>query len=188
MTGLRLEVCICLTVDYEQSLSFFCSPSSKTGGTQMATRVTDGARWERHEKREKKGKNPLTRRTPCTFNRSRANFNGPIRNTFIVFCWNQSETILLQGSPELSMSLLYMRRRAPGRDCFSQDKQTAAELPKKGKFETLKGFGGLKIYLQAWEIIGFKQQKENQLVITKKNKKPIYNQKLTEIVVGEWVQ
>ena len=69
-----------------------------------------------------------------------------------------------------------------------QDKQTAAELPKKGKFETLKGFGGLKIYLQAWEIIGFKQQKENQLVITKKNKKPIYNQKLTEIVVGEWVQ
>ena len=52
MTGLRLEVCICLAVDYEQSLSFFCSPSSKTGGTQMATRVTDGARWERHEKIE----------------------------------------------------------------------------------------------------------------------------------------
>ena len=69
-----------------------------------------------------------------------------------------------------------------------QDKQTAAELQKKGKFETLKGFGGLKIYLQAWEIIGFKQQKENQPVITKKNKEPIYNQKLTEIVVGEWVQ
>ena len=188
MKGLRLEVCICLTVDYEQSLSFFCSPSTKTGDTQMATRVTDGARWERHEKREKKGKNLLTRQTRCTFNRSRANFNGPIRNTFIVYCWNQSEAILLQGSPELSMSLFYMRRRAPGRDSSHQDKQTAAELPKKGKFETLKGFGGLKIYLQAWEIIGFKEQKENQLVITKKNKEPIYNQKLNEIVVGEWVQ
>ena len=32
----------------------------------------------------------------------------------------------------------------------------------------------------------FKQQKENQLVITEKNNEP--NQKLTEIVVGEWVQ
>ena len=64
MTGLRLEVCICLTVDYEQSLSFFCSPSSKTGETQMATRVTDGARWERLEKREKKREKPA--HTPDT--------------------------------------------------------------------------------------------------------------------------
>ena len=62
------------------------------------------------------GKNPLTRQTRRTFNRSRANLNGPIRNTFIVFCWNQSETILLQGSPELLISLLYMRRRTLGRD------------------------------------------------------------------------
>ena len=64
------------------------------------------------------GKNPLTRQTRRTFNRSRANLNRPIRNTFIVFCWNQSETILLQGSPELLICLLYMRRRALGRDCF----------------------------------------------------------------------
>ena len=62
------------------------------------------------------GKNPLTRQTRRTFNRSRANLNGPIRYTFIVFCLNQSETILLQGSPELLISLLYMRRRAQGRD------------------------------------------------------------------------
>ena len=34
------------SIDYEQSL-FFCSPSSKTRDTQMATRETDGARWER---------------------------------------------------------------------------------------------------------------------------------------------
>ena len=64
------------------------------------------------------GKNPLTRQTRRTFNRSSANMNGPIRNTFLVFCWNQSETILLQGSPELLICLLYMRRRALGRDCF----------------------------------------------------------------------
>ena len=32
------------------SLSFFCSPLSKTRDTQMSTRVTDGARRERHEK------------------------------------------------------------------------------------------------------------------------------------------
>ena len=43
--------------------------------------------------------NPLTCQTHRTFNRSRANLNGPIRNIFIVFCWNQSETILLHGFP-----------------------------------------------------------------------------------------
>ena len=33
------------------------------------------------------GKNqPLKRQTRRTFNRSRANLNGPIRNDFIVFC------------------------------------------------------------------------------------------------------
>ena len=32
---------------YEQSL-FILSPSSKTHETQMTTRVTEGARWERH--------------------------------------------------------------------------------------------------------------------------------------------
>ena len=63
------------------------------------------------------GKNPPTRQTRRTLNRSRANWNWPIRNTFIVFCWNQSQTILLQGSQELFFSLLYMRRRALGRDC-----------------------------------------------------------------------
>ena len=35
---------------------------------------------------------------------------------FYCFCWNQSETILLQGSPELLIFLLYMLRRALGRD------------------------------------------------------------------------
>ena len=40
-----------MILDYEQSL-FFCSPSSKTRDTQMATRVTAGARRERHEKRD----------------------------------------------------------------------------------------------------------------------------------------
>ena len=40
------------------------------------------------------GKNRLTHQTCFTFTRSRANLNGPIRNTFIVFNWNQSETVL----------------------------------------------------------------------------------------------
>ena len=52
------------------------------------------------------GKNrPLTSQIRGTFKRSRANLNRPIRNTFIVFCWNESETILLQRSPELLISL-----------------------------------------------------------------------------------
>ena len=38
-------------LDYEQSL-FFLGPSSKTRDMQMATRVTDGERREKHEKRE----------------------------------------------------------------------------------------------------------------------------------------
>ena len=99
------------------------------------------------------GKNPLTRQTRRTFNRSRANLNGPIRNTFIVFCWNQSETILLQGSPELLISLLYMSRRALGRDWLpshhaqklaqktsgveSRLRWTAARLKKRSKTATV---------------------------------------------------
>ena len=51
------------------------------------------------------GKNPLTSQTHHTFNCSRANLNGPISNTFIVFCWNKSEKILPQGSPELLIAL-----------------------------------------------------------------------------------
>ena len=39
------------TLDYEQSL-FFLSPSSKTPETANTTRVTKGARRERHDKRE----------------------------------------------------------------------------------------------------------------------------------------
>ena len=38
------------SLDYEQSLSFFLEPLSKIRNTQMATRVTEGARRERHEK------------------------------------------------------------------------------------------------------------------------------------------
>ena len=47
--------------------------------------------------------------------------------------------------------------------------KTAAELAKNGKFETLKGSGGLKTYLQDWEIIVSNSKKENQLDIAKKH-------------------
>ena len=71
----------------------------------------------------------------------------------LFFSWNQSETILLQGSPELLISLFYMRRRALGRDCFSPRQTNCGWVAeKKEKFETLKGFGGLKIYLQAEKL------------------------------------
>ena len=63
--------------------------------------------------------------------------------------------------------------------------QTAAELAKKGKFETLKGFCRSQNLLTGLRNHCFKQQKENQLVITKKQNE--HNQKLTKIVVDEWV-
>ena len=49
----------------------------------------------------------------------------------------------------------------------------------KEKFETLKGFGGVTGLINHC----FKQEKENQLVVTTENNEP--NPKLTEIVVGE---
>ena len=87
----------------------------------------------------------------------------------------------------LDLSLLHAQNSSGSRLLLTKTNKLRLSCRKKGKFETLKGFGVLKIYPQTWEIIGFKQQKENQLVITKKNKEPIYNQKLTEIVFGEWV-
>ena len=60
-------------------------------------------------------------------------------------------------------------------------------MKKFKKFETLKGFRGLKLaYMQALEIIVSNSKKENQLVVTKKINET--NQKFTEIVVGESVQ
>ena len=63
--------------------------------------------------------------------------------------------------------------------------KTAAELAKKGKFEKLEGFCRSQNLLTGLRNHCFKQQKENQLVITKKHKE--HNQKLTKIVVDEWV-
>ena len=63
--------------------------------------------------------------------------------------------------------------------------KTAAELAKKGKFEALKGFCRSQTLLTRLRHHCFKQQKENQLVITKKHNE--HNQKLTKIVVDEWV-
>ena len=96
---------------------------------------------------------------------------------------------LAPGFPRaLDLSPLHAQKSSGSRLLLTKTNKLRLSYRRNGKFETLKGSGGLKIYLQAWEIIGFKQQKENQPVITKKNKEPIYNQKLTEIVVGEWVQ
>ena len=59
--------------------------------------------------------------------------------------------------------------------------RTAAELPKKGQFETLNV---LEVSKRTCRLnYCFKQRKENPLVITKKNNEP--NQILTEVVVVE---
>ena len=42
---------------------------------------------------------PLTREIGRTFTRCRANLDGPVRNTFIVFCWNPSRDNLAPGFP-----------------------------------------------------------------------------------------
>ena len=55
---------------------------------------------------------------------------------------------------------------------------------KKGKFETLKGFGDLKTYLQAWKIIVSNSERKISSSLGKSNE---FNQKLTEIVVGTGV-
>ena len=61
-------------------------------------------------------KNPLTRQTRRTFNGSRANLNRPIRNTFIVFCRNQSETNLAPGFPRaLDPSPLHAQKSSGSR-------------------------------------------------------------------------
>ena len=74
---------------------------------------------------------------------------------------DQSETLLLffaETNQRQSCSRVPQSSRCLSSTCAEelrveiashQDKRTAAELPKKGKFETLKGFGGVKIYLQA---------------------------------------
>ena len=68
----------------------------------------------------------------------------------LFFCWNQSETILFQGSPELLISLLYMSRRALGGDWLPSHhaqktsgvestrlRWTAARLKKRSKTATV---------------------------------------------------
>ena len=62
------------------------------------------------------GKNPLTRQTRRTFNRSRSNLNRTIRNTFIIFCRNQLETILAPGFPRaLDLSPLHAQKSSGSR-------------------------------------------------------------------------
>ena len=145
----------------------------------MATRVTDGARWERHEKREKKGKTP-------------SHAGHPARSTALVqTSMDQSETLLLffaETNQRQSCSRVPQSSRCLSSTCAEelrveiashQDKQTAAELPKKGKFETLKGFGGLKTYLQAEKSSVSNSKRKISSSSLRKTRS------LTEIVVGE---
>ena len=67
-----------------------------------------------------------------------------------------------------------------------QTEKTAVELPKKGTIWNAERFWRSQNAFTSFCNHCFKQQRENQLVITKKNNEP--NQNLTEIVFGEWVK
>ena len=61
-------------------------------------------------------KNPLTRQTCRVFNRSRANLNGPIRNTFIVFLLKPIRDNLAPGFPRaLDLSPLHAQKSSGSR-------------------------------------------------------------------------
>ena len=62
---------------------------------------------------------------------------------FYCFFLNQSETILPQGSPELLISLFYMRRTALGRDCFSPRQTNCGWVAEK------------KENLKRWKVLEF---------------------------------
>ena len=72
------------------------------------------------------GKNPLTRKTRRTFNRSRANLNGPIRNIFIVFLLKPIRDNLAPGFPRpLVLSPLHAQKSSGSRlgqevKCYAQ--------------------------------------------------------------------
>ena len=96
---------------------------------------------------------------------------------------------LAPGFPRaLDLSLLHGQKSSGSRLLLTKTNKLRLSCRKKGNFWNVERFWRSQNLPTSWEIIGFKQQKENQFVITKKNKEPIYNQKLTEIVVGEWVQ
>ena len=96
---------------------------------------------------------------------------------------------LAPGFPRaLDLSLLHAQKSSGSRLLLTKTNKLRLSCRKKRKIWNVERFWRSQNLPTGWEIIGFKQQKENQLVITKKNKEPIYNQKLTEIVVGEWVQ
>ena len=62
------------------------------------------------------GRNPLTRQTRRKFNRSRANLNGPIRNTFIVFLLKPIRDNLAPGFPRaLNLSPLNAQKSSGSR-------------------------------------------------------------------------
>ena len=75
------------------------------------------------------GKNPLTRQTRRTFNRSRANLNGPIRNTFYCFLMKPIRDNLAPGIPRaLDLSPRHAQKSSGSRlewNIFQQEKRNA---------------------------------------------------------------
>ena len=99
------------------------------------------------------GKTRSHARHAARSNLSLANLNGPIRNTFIVFFLKPVRDNLAPGFPRaLDLSLLHAQKSSGSRLLLTKTNKLRLSCRKKGKFETLKGFGGLKIYLQAEKL------------------------------------
>ena len=131
-------------------------------------------------------KNALTRQTHCTLKPLSCKLEWTNQKHFYCFFLKPVRDNLAPGFPRaLDLSLLHAQKSSGSRLLLTKTNKLRLSCRKKGKFETLKGFGGLKIYLQAEKLSVSKSKRKINSSSLRKNKEPIYNQKLTEIVVGE---
>ena len=99
-------------------------------------------------------KNPLTRQTRCTLKPLSCKLEWTNQKHFYRFFLKPVRDNLAPGFPRaLDLSLLHAQTSSGSRLLPTKTNKLRLSCRKKGKFETLKGFGGLKTYLQAWEII-----------------------------------
>ena len=132
-------------------------------------------------------KNPLTRQTRCTLKPLSCKLEWTNQKHFYCFFLKPVRDNLAPGFPRaLDLSLLHAQKSSGSRLLLTKTNKLRLSCRKKGKFETLKGFGGLKTYLQAWQIIVSNSNRKISSSSLRKTTPP--NQKLTEIVVADrWV-
>ena len=98
-------------------------------------------------------KNPLTRQTRCTLKPLSCKLEWTNQKHFYCFLLKPVRDNLAPGFPRaLDLSLLHAQKSSGSRLLLTKTNKLRLSCRKKGKFETLKGFGGLKIYLQAEKL------------------------------------